>query len=318
MKEFVGYKKGINLGGWYSQCDHSQERYDTFIVESDLERIKKMGFDHVRCPIDYNLVEEADGTYIEAGFKRIDTLVSWCEKYGLNLILDVHKTFGYSFDVGENETGFFDNETLQERFYRLWDELSKRYYKADGSIAFELLNEVTDKEFCDTWNRIIRRAIEIIRKNAPDTVILVGGYWNNSAEAVKDLEAPYDDRIVYNFHCYDPLDYTHQGASWVPRLNNDKRMKYEECGWNIEKFEEFFAEAIEYAKKNDTVLYCGEYGIIDLADQKDALGWFRDITKMFEKHNIGRALWTYKQMDFGLTDPYMDDVREDLLKILVG
>ena len=64
MKIFNGYMHGINLGGWFSQCDYSKERYDHFIKEEDLAQIKRWGLDHVRLPVDYNLVEEKDGTYI--------------------------------------------------------------------------------------------------------------------------------------------------------------------------------------------------------------------------------------------------------------
>ena len=32
MREFKGYVHGVDLGGWFSQCDHSKERYDNFIA----------------------------------------------------------------------------------------------------------------------------------------------------------------------------------------------------------------------------------------------------------------------------------------------
>ena len=35
MKKFEGYTHGVNFGGWLSQCDHTKERYDTFITEED-------------------------------------------------------------------------------------------------------------------------------------------------------------------------------------------------------------------------------------------------------------------------------------------
>ena len=40
MKQMNGFMHGIDLGGWLSQCDHSKHTYDTFIVESDLAKIK--------------------------------------------------------------------------------------------------------------------------------------------------------------------------------------------------------------------------------------------------------------------------------------
>ena len=63
MKDFSGYKKGVNLGGWLSQCVHTKEHYDTFIGKEDIVKIASWGVDHVRLPIDYNLVENEEGGY---------------------------------------------------------------------------------------------------------------------------------------------------------------------------------------------------------------------------------------------------------------
>ncbi len=139
---------GINLGGWLSQCNHTKERYDNFISEEDIKRISDWGLDHIRVPIDYDLVEDAEGRYIESGFGYIDKVIEWAGKYGLNMVLDLHKTYGFSFDDGEEEFGFFEVEAYQERFYKLWEELSSRYGKYSDRVAFEMLNEVTDKEYC--------------------------------------------------------------------------------------------------------------------------------------------------------------------------
>ena len=38
MRLFEGYKKGVNLGGWLSQCKHTYEHYDSFITEADIEK----------------------------------------------------------------------------------------------------------------------------------------------------------------------------------------------------------------------------------------------------------------------------------------
>ena len=65
MREFTGFKHGVNLGGWLSQCDHTKERYDSFVTEKDIETIKSWGLDHVRVPVDYDLIEEKDGTVKE-------------------------------------------------------------------------------------------------------------------------------------------------------------------------------------------------------------------------------------------------------------
>ena len=52
-----GFNKGINLGGWFSQCDYSEERLNNFIHEEDVTKIASWGFDHVRLPVDYNILQ---------------------------------------------------------------------------------------------------------------------------------------------------------------------------------------------------------------------------------------------------------------------
>ncbi len=316
MLKEKGFYKGVNLGGWLSQCDYSEDRLNHFITEKDIAVIASWGLDHVRIPIDYNILENEDGTYKEEGFARITTALEWCRKYNLNTVLDLHKTSGFSFDFGEKEDGFFDSEALQERFYCLWDQIAKRFGNNPEHIAFELLNEVTAKEYIDTWNRISNECIKRIRVYAPDTLILVGSYYNNSACAVKDLADPYDKNVIFNFHCYDPLKFTHQGATWTDALDPADRFTYEECDITPAFFDDFFASALAKAKECNTILYCGEYGVIDVVSPEETLKWYKDINSIFEKYGIGRSAWSYKQMDFGLSDSRLDGIRDELVKYL--
>lgn len=318
MLKSKGIYRGVNLGGWLSQCDYSKDRLDNFITEPDFERIAGWGADHVRIPVDYNVFENEDGSYREDGFARLDRAIELCGKYGLSTVLDLHKTAGYSFDFyGEKEAGFFDSEQLQQRFCSLWEQFAQRYGRYSDRVVFELLNEVTDKEFITVWNKVSYKCIEAIRKHAPDTLILVGSYWNNSPAAVPDLAAPYDDKVVYNFHCYDPIKFTHQGAYWTGGMvDPEDRFSFEEMDITPEYFEQLFAPAIETAKKYGAALYCGEYGVIDRATPEDTLKWYKVINSVFEKHGIARCAWSYREMDFGLCDSRLDSVREELLKYL--
>lgn len=314
MKDF-GFGRGVNLGGWMSQCDYSRDRLDHFITEKDFDVIAGWGLDHVRLPLDYNILENEDGTYSEEGFNRVRKAVAWARARSLNIVLDLHKTAGFSFDGGEREAGFFDSEVYQQRFYRLWEAMAEAFYDP-AHVAFELLNEVTDQSFIDAWNRISAACIAGIRKKAPEALVLVGSYHNNSAPAVKDLAAPADSRVIYNFHCYDPLEFTHQGAHWVASLDQAARPSFAESGITTEFFEKLFESAIQAAEANHTCLYCGEYGVIEHATPEDTVRWFRTIHEVLEKHEIGRAAWSYRRMDFGLSDARLDGVREELVRYL--
>lgn len=342
MKDFTGFKRGINLGGWLSQCgdDYNENRYSTYITEEDIKTIAGWGLDHVRLPIDYNVIQNEDGSFIEAGFKHVDDAVAWTEKYGLNIILDIHKAKGYVFD-DKNYCSFFTDAPTQEIFISLWKEIATRYGEKKN-IVFELLNEVTNKEFAEPWNEIISRTIPAIREIAPTTRIIVGGIYNNSIYGLTLLDKPYDENVVFTFHCYSPLVFTHQKAGWVEDMPSDYECKFpiradimrkesfEIFGRDFDDefkdmgdkmmdesyFESMFVDAIAVSEKYDVPLYCGEYGVIDQADTESTVAWYEAIHKAMVDCNISRAAWTYKLMDFGLTQEHLAGVKDRILELL--
>lgn len=337
MKKWNGYQRGINLGGWLSQAELTKKHCDTFITEDDIKQIAEWGFDHIRLPVDYNLVQDNDGKFIDSGFAYIDKCIEWCGKCGLNMILDLHKTAGFSFDDGECEKGFFYDNNMISRFTALWTEFAKRYGKY-GAAAFELLNEIVEECDNEPWMKIAEKTVKIIREYAPETKILIGSYYNNSVQTVKHIAMPFDENIVYNFHCYEPLLFTHQGAYWVKNMPSDFRINYplskseflvqsekvpninkfawavHENGFSAEYFENLFREAVRTAEERDVMLYCGEYGVIELADPQSAVNWYSDIHSVLEKYGIGRAIWCYKGKDFGILDGQLNTAREDIIK----
>lgn len=344
MRIFAGFQHGVNLGGWLSQCDATtKEHFDSFITEADIKWINGMGLDHVRQPVDYNWIEDEAGAPIEEGLRHIDDCVAWCRSAGLNLLLDLHKAFGYTFDPLEADADreiFFHDSALQARFIALWQRLAERYGKCEN-VAFDLLNEVVSPNVADAWNDIVAHTVAAIRKIAPDTWIVVGGVCYNNVRSVPLLAPPQDERIVYNFHCYEPMIFTHQKAYWVEGMPDDLDVAYPDslehykalseqlsfdlagaiAGQNVRAlgpqfFEALFAPALEAAERNDAPLYCGEYGVIDRAPTADTLRWLRDISAVFNRHGIGRALWNYKRKDYGLIDAHYDPIRDAMIGLM--
>ena len=81
-------------------------------------------------------------------------------------------------------------------------------------------------------------------------------------------------------------------------------------------FEAIFAPALEKAEKDQVPLYCGEYGVIDLADSEAALRWLKDIHSAMDRHGIGRALWNYKEKDFGFSGEQFSGIRDQFIRVL--
>ena len=334
MRKFTGFQHGVNLGGWLSQCvATTAEHFDSYITDADIKWIHGMGLDHVRLPVDYNWIEAEDGAPIEAGLRHIDDCVGWCEEMDLNLLLTPQ-----SKSFGAMQSKSF--RTTQERFIALWRRLAKRYGQRKN-VAFDLLNEVVSPDVVEEWNGIVERTICAIREYAPEAWIVVGGVCCNNVRSVPLLDPPHDARIVYNFHCYEPMIFTHQKACWVENMPADlevawpddlehykalsKQLSFDLAGAIAGQrvqflgprfFEALFAPALEAAERYDVPLYCGEYGVIDRAPTADTLRWLKDISTVFTRHGIGRALWNYKEKDFGLIDAHYDAIRDLMIGLL--
>ncbi len=260
------------------------------------------------------------------------------------MLIDLHECYGYSFDPLKKDMDrekFFYDEALQNRFFALWKRIATHFKDDADRVAFEPLNEVVLEEVADAWNEVASKFVHLVRQICPEHVLIIGGVRYNNVMSVPLLKLPVDDKVVYNFHCYEPMVFTHQSAYWMEGMPLDFKIgypktleEYRKTGDALEAdlagavyqegireigegfFEDIFAPAVEKAEKDGVCLYCGEYGVIDQADPEDRLRWIRDIHKAFEKFGIGHALWNYKQKDFGLVDESFASVRDRFIEIV--
>jgi len=235
-------------------------------------------------------------------------------------VLDLHRAPGFSFNTPD-ENILFTDENCQQRFIAIWREFARRYRDEGQNIVFELLNEIVEPD-STRWNKLATRTIKAIREIDSEHYIVVGGIDYNNVWRLKDMPVFDDEKIIYNFHMYEPFALTHQHASWtvLKDFNRDvaypgsldvykefvdyvtddlqKRINSELTYMGAGYVRTFLQPAKEFIEKNDLPLYCGEYGVIDFADVQSRANWTRDVADFCIENGIGRAIWSYKGMNF--------------------
>ena len=344
-------RRGINLSHWLSQCFGWSPRA-TYITEDDIRFLARLGYDHVRIPIDEQEMWSEDGRPVEESFACLTRALDWSAKHRLRAIVDLHIVRAHHFNAA-NEGGrntLWTDAKAQAGFLRLWEELSRRLsrYPVD-QLAYEIMNEAVAEDHED-WNRLLSSAVKSIRSREPKRVLVIGSNMWQMARTFPFLRVPENDpNIILSVHTYVPLIFTHYKASWMPFKTYSGPVHYPGPPLTQEALEGYadrnlpvvaqqladardefgpdrlFRElepAITRAKALGLQLYLGEFGCLPTVPRQDRLAYYADVVGVAEKNGLAWANWEYKA-DFGIVGYDIEkqvalqpDV--DLIKALLG
>ena len=310
------FHKGVNLTSWFQANSPAAIQFNKY-TKHDFERIKSLGADVIRLPINLHYMTSGAPDYTLDPFfvYMLDQVIDWAEELKINLILDNH-----TFDVTQSTSPNIDSVLIP-----VWSHMAERYKGRSKYIYYEILNEphgITD----GTWNRIQLETLNAIRKiDSIHTVIVGGANWN-SYNNLAALPVFADTNLIYTFHFYDPFVFTHQEASWtdpsmvplggVPFPYNSSKMPacpaqlkgtWIESSLNnymndgtVNKVQSLIDIADNFQKDRNVKLYCGEFGVfMNNAPDSDRIYWYRIVREYLESKGIAWTTWDY-QGGFGL------------------
>jgi endoglucanase len=188
--------------------------------EEDFMRVKEMGMNTIRFYMNYNTFEDDASTYHykNSGWQWLDLNISWAKKYGIYLILNIHIPQGGYQSNGAGDPLWAINEN-QNRLTALWKEIAKRYADEATIACYDLLNEPQPTQTKDQLRSLMQQITDAIRSVDKNHIIsveranAVGKKLNNDADL--NFYKINDANVMYTFHIYSPIEYTHQFAGWV-------------------------------------------------------------------------------------------------------
>ena len=179
----------------------------------------------------------------ENKLKEIDRFLEVCRKYHLRCILDVHETPGRVEWKGKKDRRLWENYEFHGYLNDTWDMLAKRYANWGDVIAgYDLFNEPNMNEqkpgTPSDWNALAKRITVTIRQQDTSHPIIVESINWASTEGFLKLEPIDDPKIIYSFHYYQPMEFTHQGVFDPSPETVSYPGKIKNIEWNKEKIRE--------------------------------------------------------------------------------
>lgn len=310
------FLRGVNLGGWLMMEGyilygrniaekifkaefkkyHGQKESDSFtelyrsnfIVESDFKNISSLGFNCVRLPFNYRLIEN------KVGIEFLKNAVKLCKKHNIYCILDMHAAPGSQNEDwhadSSGRAGLWSDKKNQEKFFILWELLAGAFKDESIVAGYDVLNEPViktsnaDKVLRGLYMKLVKR-IRAIDKN--HIIFLEGNTWSQVLEHIGE---PFADNLSYSIHFYHPLDFT---------FNFQKGLKYPGAisgeQWDSNTIKSRLETYYDYSRKWNIPVFVGEFGINSRCEGcYGELRWVKDTLECFKGFDFHWAYWTYK------------------------
>ncbi len=305
---------GVNtVAGWDGYWSGGATKFKL----SQFRKIKDAGFSTVRIPISTfgrnSLHIDAQGHLDPKFLNKLDAVVEAALSAKLFVIIDEH-------DYDECSK---DADACAQILPNVWYELSEHYKNAPASVMFELLNEPHDKVDAAIWNAWIPDLVAIVRQTNPTRNIVIGPtHWDSLAD-LPLLQLPAADKhIIVTFHYYEPMPFTHQGATWVgPEIEKERgEVHWKGTPEELAKINTDFDKVAAWAKANNRPIFLGEYGAYaKYSAPGERVAWTNAVTKAAAERGFARAAWYFLDGPDGFsfynpdTNQFIDPMKDALL-----
>ncbi len=310
-------RRGVNISHWLSQSEARGRKRQAWFRQPDMKRLRELGFDHVRLPIDEEQMYTESGSRENEAFDLLNAALDWAHESDMRVIIDLHILRSHYFQ--DESPPLFTDPVAANHLADVWRDLSNAFNSRPVTeVAYEILNEPAAPKNAD-WNRVSKIAYDAIRSKEANRVIVLGSNEANQAKTFDALEVPANDpNMVLSFHHYHPMPLTHYRAGWTKHQETyDGPVHYP--GWSLtqedlervppadrahyEKVNESydrtsiiaaFAKPLAVRERTGLQLHCGEFGCIKLAPEEPRKRWYRDMVAAFDELNIAWTAWDWR------------------------
>lgn len=198
--------------------DKSRQLMDVFresyVTPRDFDLIKSFGFNVVRLPFDYRLMQDdsAPDALRPDAFRWLDHVLAMAEQAGVYVILDLHGTPGgqskqdHTGESGQNQ--LWNNPANQTRTVALWKAIAERYKDRAIVAAYDLINEPYgdyQQDVRPELATLLPRIAEAVRSTGDRHVLYYPGALNGGINFYGKPDESKTPGIAFTEHYYPGL-----------------------------------------------------------------------------------------------------------------
>jgi hypothetical protein len=305
--------RGLNVAHWFRfPPNWGDAEVVGYLRDSDLAAIRAAGFTALRLPIDPGMVCLPDGRWHAHRLRQVETVVGRIQAAGLAAVVEPHPPTSSTLDA---------DMAARARIVAFWRELAPAMARLDPDRVFlELMSEPIFRGIESQWHAMQRDLLAEVRARAPrHTIIVTGTGWSSidGLLALPPIDAP---NLVYTFHFYWPMQFTHQGTTYAsPRFGGLRGLPWpatpaDACtaalppqaddgatrladwycrqGYDAARQVAEIGRARAWADRHGVALWAGEFGTgCNPPDRATKARFMRDVRLAMEANRVPWCMW---------------------------
>jgi len=219
LVEFFGFPATTQQGGLKAYADPPFPQAQAALETFDFDSLRRMGFDHMRIPVDTGPLMRADEGRRRDFLRQLGPVIARLHRHGLGAIVTLHPP-SLNRELPETYLDGLDGPKFR-RYGELVEGIAGELAAIrSGLVALEPMNEPQSecrRRIGTDWTVYQDLLVARVRRPAPELpVFLTGGCWSNIEGIVLlDTDLLRDPRNLVSVHFYYPFLFTHQTATWT-------------------------------------------------------------------------------------------------------
>ena len=311
--------ESMDIGNQGSIKDAETAWGNPLVSEAMIQAVKKAGFNAIRIPIRWqcHITDKQTMNIDPAWIARIKTVVDWCLKNDLKVIINAH----HEKWLESRPTSQYKEENCN-KLKLLWTKIASAFANYDNRLAFAGTNEVHIKDYWgkpepenlavqNAYNQTFVDAVRATGGNNAKRHLIVQTYvcnpWfgidNGDFIIPKDLDGNGNNYMSVEFHYYQPWSYAgdctydywgdaYKDAGKIP-ADNEKTMT------------DFFDKAVNTWSNKGLGIVIGEWGVTNrdnsnLEKVHENMKYYCNfLTMEAHKRGFSTFVWDNNKFDYG-------------------
>lgn len=195
---------------------------ENWLTTADFDELANIGFNVIRLPFSFRTVQNADGSWRDDAFTRMDWAIAQAKARGIYVIVDFHMWPGQEADYSAISENTDDGQNQRNAVGEIWKKVAEHYLGESSICAFDVINEPTGS-YGDYLQQDLYNAVRSVDANR---IIIVSASVTrykysltlSQHESISTDPSTYGwTNVVYSLHEYDMMgsDFDSNKATWA-------------------------------------------------------------------------------------------------------